>query len=447
MEESFDFAAWFRGSAPYIDKHRDKTFVVLIEGDALHGGGIDLLVQDIALLHTLGVRPVLVYGVREAEFQQALCHNSRDADAREAIDRRIQHAVVDGEAMKLLEAEANHMRTVLESRFSVGLPNTPMHGLDIVTISGNLVMAKPFGIRNGIDFSHVGEVRGVRTQAIKQLLDQNMVVLIPPLGHSSTGELFYIDPADVACSVAVQLKAEKLILLGRDEGLKTPEGHLIRELGPRDAEQIPPQEITSPELARHLAAACSAAQQGVARTHLLSWHDRNALLNELFTRDGVGTMISSERYEQLRGARLSDVAGLLELMRPLEEKGILIHRSRERLEEQIHDYRVIVKDGMTIGCAALHPYDAEAKGELACLVVHPDYRGSTLGERLLGSVEEEARQRGITALFALTTHTSHWFLEHGFAEGNVDDLPPRRFANYNVERNSKILLKHLSPSS
>lgn len=436
MTSGFRFAEWFRGSAPYIDRHRHRTLVVLIEGGVFEGDHLDTLVQDFALLHTLGVRVVVVFGVRE-QIECALRSASIEAPLIE------QRRVISGQAMKVIESEANRARLALESRFSVGLPNSPMHGLDIHAVSGNLVMARPLGVRHGVDYLQTGEVRSVRSEAIQQLLDAGMLVLIPPLGHSSTGEVFDLEATDIARSVAVALKADKLVLLGDARGLSDGNGELLRQLGPHEAQRVAFDRAVNPELARHLDAACAAARGGVGRAHLLSWHDSNALLGELFTRDGIGTMITQESYEQLRVAERGDVGGMLELMKPLEEKGVLIHRSRERLESQIEDYRVIVRDGMTIACAALHRFDTAKMGELASLVVHPDYRNGERGELLLEEIEHEARLRGYRALFALTTHTSHWFLEHGFTPGSLNDLPKERGDGYNHARNSKILVKLL----
>lgn len=437
MQTPFEFADWFRGSAPYIDKFRDSTFVILIEGHALEGNYLDALIQDFALLHTLGIRIVVVFGARQQATQ-----------ALEAANIHVQElngrAVITSEAMGIIEEQVNRARLALESRFSVGLPNTPLYGLEMSAVSGNLVMARPLGVREGVDFAHAGEVRGVRTSAIKRLLDADLLVLVPPMGHSSTGEIFDLEASEVAARVAVDLHADKLVLMGEAAGLDNGHGELLRQLSPQEAEGIEQECAGSPELARHLAAACTAARGGVVRTHLLSFNDRNALLSELFTRDGVGTMIAQDSYEQLRPASLEDVGGMLELMQPLEAKGILIHRTRERLEEQIDDYRVVVRDGMTVACAALHRFDDERMGELASLVVHKAYRGGERGEKLLAEIEHEARLRGYHSIFALTTHTAHWFLEHGFRHADIDVLPASRRANYNLARNSKVLVKPLA---
>lgn len=436
MDISFPFADWFRNSSTYIDAHRGRTFVVLIEGEGLEQARRAPLIQDLALLHTLGVRLVLVFGVR-TQVRQAL-------EAREIAPHWHQgRFVVDDAIMSVIEQETSALRLAIEARLSPGLSNTPLHGVEINAISGNLVMARPLGIRDGVDFQRGGEVRRVRSDAIRSLLDNRALVVLPPLGYSSTGEVFDIDAADIARHAAVALCADKLIILGRAGGLYDEKGRLLRQLSPQKA-QVLARDEAQPELAEHVHIACEAARQGVARTHLLSWRDRDALLAELFTRDGVGTMITRDRYEELRAARLDDIGGLLELLRPLEERGMLVARSRERLEQEIEDYVVIERDGMVIGCAALHPYAEAGSGELACVAVHKNYRGSERGDLLLAEVERRALELGLVTLFALTTHTLHWFLEHDFALADADVLPARRRERYDLQRNSRILTKTLT---
>ncbi|RAR63505.1 N-acetylglutamate synthase [Onishia taeanensis] len=437
MNTRFPFVDWFRQSSPYINAHRGRTFVVLIEGEAMAAGHSESLIQDLALLHTLGVRLVLVFGIRPQV-------NAALVDEGITPRREDGRWVADDAIMARVERIAAEQRLWFEARLSLGLPNTPLHGIELTAVSGNLVMAKPLGVRNGLDFARSGEVRRVRAEAIDALLDQGSLVVLPPLGFSSTGEVFDLDAAEVAQQAAVALGADKLVLLGEAEGLHDASGALQRQLTPAEAEPLMHEAAPGSELSRHLAAACAAARHGVARTHLLSWHDNDALLGELFTRDGVGTMITQHRYEQLRDAELGDVGGLLELLEPLERRGMLVPRSRERLEHEIEDYLVIERDGMIIGCAALHEYPDARMGELACVAVHGDYRGGNRGERLLADAERRARRRGLSAIFALTTHTAHWFIEKGFGLADIDDLPPLKRDAYNHARKSKILLKTLS---
>ncbi|MGO2133667.1 MAG: amino-acid N-acetyltransferase [Halomonas sp.] len=435
MSTRFPFVDWFRNSSPYINAHRGQTFVILIEGEAVAQGRGEQLIQDLALLHTLGVRLVVVLGIR-----------TQLAAALEAAgitpDQHLGRWVADDQAMTLVERVAAEQRLWLEARLSLGLPNSPLHGVDMTVVSGNLVMAKPLGVRDGVDFERSGEVRRVRKDALEQLLATNSLVLLPPIGFSSTGEVFELEPAEMACRTATALGADKLILLGQASGL-TDAGVLQRQLTPFEADAWLEHAEQGSELARHLAAACEAARQGVARTHLLSWQDHEALLGELFTRDGVGTMITQQRYEQLRQAQASDIGGLLELVAPLERNGMLVARSRERLEVDIDDYLVVERDGMVIACAALHSQPNSTAGELACVVVHADYRGADRGELLLNEVIRRARQRRLESLFVLTTHTAHWFVEHGFRPAELSELPVMRRETYNHARRSRVLIKDL----
>ncbi|MBS9403216.1 amino-acid N-acetyltransferase [Halomonas sp. TRM85114] len=436
MDTRFPFVDWFRNSSPYINAHRGRTFVILIEGEAMARGRGEQLIQDLALLHTLGVHLVVVFGIRP-QVRQAL------DEAGIVPERHQGRWVADPPIMDVVERIAAEQRMWLEARLSLGLPNTPLHGMELTAISGNLVMAKPLGVREGVDFHHSGEVRRVRSRVIQGLLEKGSLVVLPPLGFSSTGEVFDLDAAEVAQHAAVALSADKLILLGEASGLFDQSGQMQRQLTPAEAEPLLSQAETADETARHLRAACAAARHGVGRTHLLSWHDHDALLGELFTRDGVGTMITQHRYEQLRPAELGDIGGLLELLDPLERCGMLVPRSRERLEHEIDDYLVIERDGMIIGCAALHAFADAEMAELACVAVHDDYRGGARGELLLAEIERRARRLGLSALFALTTHTAHWFFEHGFGLADIADLPPLKRDTYSYARKSKILVKPL----
>jgi len=436
LDTRFPFIDWFRNSSPYINAHRGRTFVILIEGEAMARGRGEQLIQDLALLHTLGVHLVVVFGIRP-QVRQAL------DEAGIVPERHQGRWVADQAIMGTVERIAAEQRMWLEARLSLGLPNTPLHGMELTAISGNLVMAKPLGVRKGIDFHQSGEVRRVRSRVIQGLLEKGSLVVLPPLGFSSTGEVFDLDAAEVAQHAAVALSADKLILLGEASGLFDQSGQMQRQLTPAEAEPLLLEADAADEPARHLRAACAAARHGVARTHLLSWHDHDALLGELFTRDGVGTMITQHRYEQLRPAELGDIGGLLGLLDPLERGDMLVPRSRERLEHEIDDYLVIERDGMIIGCAAVHAFKDAEMAELACVAVHDDYRGGARGELLLAEIERRARRLGLSALFALTTHTAHWFFEHGFGLADIADLPPLKRDTYSYARKSKILVKPL----
>ncbi len=433
QHDTADYVQWFRQSSPYINAHRGKTFVIMLEGDAIAHDNFATVVQDIALLNSLGVQLVLVHGARP-QIDAAL--QLLNIESRFHNDLR----VTDAAALNAVKAAIGMVKADVESRLSVGLPNSPMHGARIRVVSGNFVTAKPLGVIDGVDFQHTGEVRRIEHQAIAELLAQRNIVLLSCSGYSPSGEMFNLAVEDVAQQAAVSLRADKLIILGRNAGLLDTDGNTLEDLTCLDLEQLLPGLKGEPR--NHADAAMKAVRKGVPRVHLLSYAEDGALLQELFTRAGHGTLVSQHAYDQLRAARSDDVAGILELLRPLEEQGILVRRSRELLESEIQRFFVIERDGMITACAALYPYSDE-QAELACVAVHTDYRGTNRGARLLEQIEQEARRRQLKQLFVLTTRTAHWFIEHGFVAGNVSELPQERQRLYNWQRNSKVFFKSL----
>ncbi len=427
------YVQWFRQSSPYINAHRGKTFVLMCEGDAIADANFTNVVQDIALLTSLGVRLVLVHGARP-QIDMAL--ERLGAQSTFHKDFRI----TDRQALTAVKAAVGYVKADIESRLSVGLPNSPMHGARMRVVSGNFVTARPMGVIDGIDFQHTGEVRRIDHSAITDLLAAGNIVLLSCLGYSPSGEVFNLAVEDVARHTATSLRADKLILMGQDDGLLNRNGSTLQQLTCRGLEERLPQ--FSGEARNHAEAALRAVSQGVPRAHLISFHHDGALLQELFTREGKGTMISQDPYDQLRPARIDDVGGILSLLKPLEDAGILVRRSRELLETELSRFYVIERDGMITACAALYPY-SDDRAELGCVAVHPDYRGGHRGQLLLEQIEQEARRRQYQQLFVLTTRTAHWFIEQGFVPGQVSDLPEERQKLYNFQRNSKVFLKTL----
>ncbi len=432
-----DQVNWFRNSSPYINAHRGRTFVVLLGGEVLDTPRLPTLVHDLALLNALGVKLVLVHGARP-QISQRL--------EAAGLESRFEHhtRITDSNALEAVMAAVGALRLKLEGLFSMGLANSPMHNAAIQLISGNFVIAKPVGVRNGFDYQHTGEVRRIEVDAIRQQMDAGNVVLLSPLGSSPTGELFNLNAEDVASTAAIALGADKMIVLGDGIRIEDSEQRLLRELSPQEAGRLLGEErFTDSAVERQLTAAYHAASNGVARAHLLDASEDGALLKELFTRDGCGTMVTRETYETLRGARIDDVGGILELLEPLEQNGILVRRSRELLENEIQRFVIIERDGMVIACAALYPFVADHTGELACVAVHPHYRNSERGLQMLRYLERRAREQGLKTLFVLTTHTAHWFREQGFDPAGVEALPEQRQQLYNWQRNSKVFVKRL----
>ncbi|PRD26534.1 UNVERIFIED_CONTAM: argA [Trichonephila clavipes] len=436
-----DYVHWFRHSAPYINAHRDKTFVLMFGGEAVQHHNFQHIIHDIALLHSLGIRLILVHGARPQINQNLLerhietpFHQNRRVTTRESL-RGVMNAV-------------GSIRLEIEALLSMGLANSPMYGARIDVVSGNFVTAKPYGIREGIDFQLTGEVRSVDTDAIQRHLDSHNIVLLGPTGYSTTGEVFNLLAEEVATKTAIALKADKLIFLGEKQGLMNEQQQLLRELSSRQLEPyIQQNQQQYPEFALHLKQAQQASLSGVHRVHLISYAYDGALIEELFTRDGIGTLITDAHYEEVRIANIQDVGGLINLLRPLEQEGILVYRSRERLESEIEQFAVIERDGMILACAALYPIPAGSdeirSAEIACVAVDSSYRKSNRGSQILQFLETKAKQQGIKQLFVLTTRTAHWFLEQGFIPASVDDLPNARQALYNYQRNSLVFKKTL----
>lgn len=445
IDDIKQYVNWFRHSSPYINAHRGKTFVLMLGGEAVEDPNFANIVHDIALLNSLGVRLLLVHGSRpqvEARMREQGIESNLHNHVR----------VTDADSMRYVIEAAAATRTIVEARLSMGLANTPMHGARIRVVSGNFVTAKPVGVQDGVDFGHTGEVRRIDRKAIQRHLDAGDIVLLSHLGYSPTGELFNLTVEDVATAAASALEADKLVLFGRECGVTDSQGTLRSELLARKAERLVNQylarhdDVQQPhsELSRLLGAAVSACSSGVKRSHLISYRDDGALVTELFTREGSGTMVLGESYEQVRDAAIDDVGGILELIRPLEKRGVLVRRSRERLETEIERFIVIERDGAIIGCAALYPFPDEGSAELACVAIADEYRGGQRGDVLLDAVEQRARELDVASLFVLTTRTAHWFIERGFAEAKVEQLPQSKQALYNLQRNSKVFTKALS---
>ena len=440
VQNNFPFVAWLRDVAPYIHSFRGKTFVIGFAGELVQKGGLEALIQDVAMLHAMGMRIVLVHGSRP-QVQEQL--DLRKVTSRYGTGAMSGYRITDPAALECAKEASGELRLDIEAAFSQGLPNTPMAGSRISVISGNFIIARPVGIVDGVDFMHTGLVRKVDSESIAHSLVNNKIVLMSPLGFSPTGQAFNIAYEDVATATAMAVKADKLIFLTEYNGITDLEGELIKEFSLRQLEDhISGLTLTDADLKVLLQNAIRAIKSGVSRVHLLP-HDRDgALLEELFTHDGISTMIAASDIEHLREANLDDVGGILQLIEPLEDEGILVARGRDTIERDITHFSVIEHDRVLFGCAALFPYPNDI-GELSCLAVDPQAQESGDGERLLKRIEARAKASGLKKLFVLTTRAEHWFLKRGFIRASVDDLPAERKELYNWERKSMVLIKNI----
>ena len=432
-ERKTELVEGFRHSVPYINTHRGKTFVIMLGGEAIEHENFSSIVNDIGLLHSLGIRLVVVYGARPQIDANLAAHHHEPL-----YHKNIR--VTDAKTLELVKQAAGTLQLDITARLSMSLNNTPLQGAHINVVSGNFIIAQPLGV-------HSGRIRRIDEDAIHRQLDSGAIVLMGPVAVSVTGESFNLTSEEIATQLAIKLKAEKMIGFCSSQGVTNDDGDIVSELFPNEAQtRVEAQEEKgdyNSGTVRFLRGAVKACRSGVRRCHLISYQEDGALLQELFSRDGIGTQIVMESAEQIRRATINDIGGILELIRPLEQQGILVRRSREQLEMEIDKFTIIQRDNTTIACAALYPFPEEKIGEMACVAVHPDYRSSSRGEVLLERIAAQAKQSGLSKLFVLTTRSIHWFQERGFTPVDIDLLPESKKQLYNYQRKSKVLMADL----
>ena len=443
---NFTFVPWFRSVAPYIHKFRHQTFVVGLTGEAIAAGKLHSIAQDLAMIKAMGVKIVLVHGFRPQVNEQL---------AAKGHAGKYSHGIriTDSVALDCAQEAAGQLRFEIEAAFSQGLPNTPMAGSTVRVISGNFVTARPVGIVDGVDFEHSGLVRKVDVAGIQRALDMDALVLLSPFGFSPTGEAFNLSMEEVATSVAIALKADKLLFLSEVPGIRidpeAPEGEdnpIDTELPLAQAKQllarVPPSQRPT-DTAFYLQHCVKACQGGVERSHIIPFAVDGALLLEIYVHDGIGTMVVDEKLEELREATADDVGGILQLIEPFEKDGTLVKRDRTEIERDVANYTIIEHDGVIFGCAALYPYPEKRTAEMAAVTVSPQSQGTGDGEKLLKRIEQRARNLGLDSIFVLTTRTMHWFIKRGFVVVDPDWLPEARKRKYNWDRRSQVLVKKL----
>ncbi|EEX4130727.1 amino-acid N-acetyltransferase [Escherichia coli] len=439
-ERKTELVEGFRHSVPYINTHRGKTFVIMLGGEAIEHENFSSIVNDIGLLHSLGIRLVVVYGARPQIDANLAAHHHEPL-----YHKNIR--VTDAKTLELVKQAAGTLQLDITARLSMSLNNTPLQGAHINVVSGNFIIAQPLGVDDGVDYCHSGRIRRIDEDAIHRQLDSGAIVLMGPVAVSVTGESFNLTSEEIATQLAIKLKAEKMIGFCSSQGVTNDDGDIVSELFPNEAQaRVEAQEEKgdyNSGTVRFLRGAVKACRSGVRRCHLISYQEDGALLQELFSRDGIGTQIVMESDEQIRRATINDIGGILELIRPLEQQGILVRRSREQLEMEIDKFTIIQRDNTTIACAALYPFPEEKIGEMACVAVHPDYRSSSRGEVLLERIAAQAKQSGLSKLFVLTTRSIHWFQERGFTPVDIDLLPESKKQLYNYQRKSKVLMADL----
>ena len=438
------FVPWFRAVAPYIHAYRGKTFVVGMAGEMIAAGKLNAFAQDLSILHAMGIQIVLVHGFRPQLTEQL---RAKGHESRFSHGKRITDAI----ALDCAQEAAGQLRFEIEAAFSQGLPNTPMANATVRVVSGNFLTARPVGIVDGVDFIHSGVVRKVDAAALRRAIDIGALVLLSPFGFSPTGEAFNLTMEDVATSTAVALQADKLLFLTEIPGIREnpadPESPIDTELALAEAKRLLarlPGAEQPTDTAFYLQHCIKACEGGVERSHILPFAVEGSLLMEVFTHDGIGTMVVDEKLESLREASADDVGGILQLIEPFERDGTLVKRDRTEIERDIANYTLIEHDGIIFGCAALYPYPEAQTAEMAALTISPQVQGQGDGERILKRIEQRAKALGLTSIFVLTTRTMHWFIKRGFQSVDPEWLPEARKRKYNWDRRSQVLVKRLS---
>ena len=475
------FAQWFRETTPYINTHRGKTFVVSLCGAALEHTNLINIVHDLALLKTLGVKLAIVHGARPQldAVLPAPAHASALRITTEAD-------------LAPLRQTMGELRAQLEARFAASLPGSPLHNTHINLIGGNFVIAQPVGIVDGIDYQFTGRVRSIRTESLQAQLDLGTVVVLSPVGYSRSGQLYNIAAEDLAAEGAIALSADKLITFAADPYICSGNGTPLPELTPNELDDLLDELPESHGDRRRLQAMLKACRHSIPRCQQVSYQDDGALLTELFTADGQGSQLAQAPYRNVRTATAADLPQIIALIRPLEQQGMLVRRSRVTLEREINQFLVAEVDNQIIGCCALHEHsDSLAQDpdkeqstlmELACFATRTPSTATNLaeplrsseeltdasdgrngksardrtaskdgkapvrasiGEQLLAAAERTCLQRGVQQLFVLTTLTQDWFLEHGFTALDIAQLPASKRAEYDHKRKSQAYVKRI----
>ena len=419
-----------RGILRYIPRYREKTFVVAVDGVVVTDDNFANLLLDLAVLRSLNIRIVLVHGA--AEQIRSL-----------GVERNITPSNLDGTG--ITDADTLQLALTAANR----LTHEILEGLaanDLRAVSTNAVIAHPLGILGGVDHLFTGKVERVDVEFLQSLLAQGIVPVVPPLGFDGDGKTYRVNSDSIAASLADQLRAMKLIYVTGSDGLSR-QGSLLRQVPVAELKQIIAQNPGDlpPEVLSKARFAVSACEAGVPRVHVINGRVDEGLLAEIFSNEGVGTMVYANEYQQIRRALKKDIRSLLQLTKNSVASSELVKRTRAAIEKQIGDYYLFEIDKNPVACVALHLYPEQNKGELAFLFVNPSHENQGIGRKLVQFVETKARELGVAELLTLSTQAFTWFQgKAGFSEGSPDDLPPSRRERYDSSgRHSKVLLKKL----
>ena len=419
-----------RGILQYIPQFREKTFIIEVDGAIVTDENFGNILLDVAVLRSLNIRVVLVHGA-SAQIKAL------------AEDRNVKASNLDGAGVT--DAETLQLALTAANR----LTHEILEGLaanDLRAVCPNAIVAHPMGIIQGVDHLFTGKVERVDTELLQMLLNQGIIPVVPPLGFDGDGKTYRVNSDGVAVAVADALKATKLIFITAQDGL-IYNGELIRQMLVAELQKLLQQNSAGflPDIlskAQHAVAACAA---GVQRVHIINGRVDEGLLAEVFSNEGIGTLIYANEYQQVRAAKKKDVRAIQMLTKKAVESDELVKRTRVMIEKNLSDYYIFEIDKNPVACVALHVYPEQNKAELACLYVNPSHENQGIGRKLIQYVETKAREMNVNELITLSTQAFTYFQSKGgFAEGTPDDLPPTRREKYDQSgRNSKVLVKKL----
>jgi len=419
-----------RGILQYIPQFREKTFILALDGAIVTDENFATLLLDVAVLRSLNIRVVLVHGAAAQIKALAEKQNLKPSNLDGA-------GITDAATLQLALDAANRLTHEILEGLSAN---------DLRAACTNAVIAHPLGIIQGVDHLFTGKVERVDTELLQTLLSQGIIPIVPPLGFDGDGKTYRVNSDSVAVSLGEALKATKLIFITAQDGLRYS-GQLIRQMLVAELQKLLAQNASgfAPEThskAQHAVSACLA---GVQRVHIINGRVDEGLLAEVFSNEGIGTLIYANEYQQIRPAKKKDVRAIQMLTKKAVESEELVKRTRQMIEKNLGDYFIFEIDKNPVACVALHVYAEHKKGELACLYVNPSHENQGIGRKLIQFVESKAREMGLGELLTLSTQAFTYFQSKGgFAEGTPDDLPPARREKYDQSgRNSKVLVKKL----
>jgi amino-acid N-acetyltransferase len=425
----------------YIHRFQGKTFVIKIDGTVMEQGSFPLLVKDLVLLYRQGIRIVLVPGAKK-RIDEVLTRYHIAWQTAEGV------RVSTAEAIPFIKMAAFDVSNRLMTQLAAN---------DVDGVIGNWVKARSLGVRKGVDYLHTGTVEKVEVQIIRKILLEGLIPIFPNIGWNATGTPYNISSSELACELSKALGAEKLFFIAEHPGVsgtryRLPEGVTVSEEGiivhlsvpeARDLLRLN-EDHHGEEMLELVGMACRACGEGVNRVHILNAGIEGVVLKEIFSSRGCGTMIYANQHENVRAMAPGDIPEVLRIMQPFMEKEILLFRTEEELDARLGEYVVYEVDGIIHACGALHPSrETPARAEIAAIAVDETYTGLGIGKRILGFLLDRAKRLGLWQLYALTTQAVDWFVQFGFREGGVGDLPEDRRRSYSRQRNSRVLLLDL----